>query len=365
MITFAYPRLLYLLLIIPAVVLIFIWARMSRRRRLRKFGNPETLRGLMPEVSLYMPWVKLCFAVAIIATLVIVLARPRAAATIENDGAETVTERGVEVMICLDVSNSMLASSTDDEGGVSRLQRAKFILEKLIDKMRNDKVGLIVFAGDAYTQLPITSDFISAKMFVNSITTDMVPTQGTAIGTAIDMAMNAFTPADDMGKAIVVLTDGENFEDNAIDEAKRASQAGIQVDVIGLGSPKGARIPLPKGGYMADPETGGPVVTRLDEQTAMEIARAGDGVYVNGSSPTAVGVIDEKMDELQQSEFERKTFSPQSEQFPIVAWIALILLVADVFVVTRKISWLKQYRFFTRDASDNGSASDNRKGEKK
>lgn len=350
MITFAYPHLLYLLLLVPAAVLLFVWGRFRRRAKLRKFGRPEVIASLMPEVSKYMPWVKLCFSLLIITALVIILARPRATSTLEQDGAETTTERGIEVMICLDVSNSMLASSTDDEGGVSRLQRAKYILEKLIEKMRNDKVGLIVFAGDAYTQLPITSDFISAKMFVNSITTDMVPTQGTAIGTALDMAMNSFTPTDDMGKAIIVLTDGENFEDNAIEEAKRAAQAGIQVDVIGLGSPKGARIPI-KGSnqFMVDPMTGEQVVTRLDEATAQQIAQTGKGIYVNGSSTSAIQAVDTKMDELEQTEFERKSFSPQSEQFPIVAWIALILLVADVFVVTRKISWLKQYKFFTRE----------------
>lgn len=353
MITFAYPHLLYLLLIIPAVALLFIWARMRRRAKLRKFGNPDVIRELMPDVSLYMPWVKLCVSLLIIATLVIILARPRATATLEQDGAETKVERGIEVMICLDLSNSMLASSTDDEHGVSRLQRAKYILEKLIDKMSNDKVGLIVFAGDAYTQLPITSDFISAKMFINSLTTDLVPTQGTAIGAALDMAMNSFTPNDKMGKAIVVLTDGENFEDNAIEEAKRAAQAGIQVDVIGLGSVSGSRIPMKGGaGYMTDPLTGEQVVTRLDEETAKQIAHAGKGIYVNGASSSAVNAVDLKMDELEQSEFERKSFSPQSEQFPIVAWIALILLVADTFVVTRKISWLKQYKFFTRDNDD-------------
>lgn len=362
MITFAYPRLLYLLLIIPALVLIFVWARMSRRASLRKFGRLEVLQALMPDVSVYMPWVKLCFGLVIIAALVIILARPRAAATIEQDGAETTVERGIEVMICLDVSNSMLASSTDDEGGVSRLQRAKFILEKLIDKMSNDKVGLIVFAGDAYTQLPITSDYISARMFINSISTDMVPTQGTAIGAAIDMAMNAFTPSEDMGKAIVVLTDGENFEDDAIQEAKRASQAGIQVDVIGLGSSRGVRIPLKgRGGFMTDPLTGEQVVTRLDEQTAQQIARVGNGIYVNGASSSAVNAIDTKMDELQQNEFERRSFSPQSEQFPIVAWIALLLMLIEMFVVTRKISWLKQYKFFTREDDASSDTKDSEK----
>lgn len=349
MITFAYPHLLYLLLLIPATLGLFIWARVSRMKKLRRFGNPETLAPLMPDVSSYMPWVKLTLSLLITAILVIILARPRATGGIDDDSAETETQRGIEVMICMDVSNSMLASSTDDEAGVSRLQRAKFLLEKLIDKMHNDKVGLIVFAGDAYTQLPITSDYISAKMFINNISTDMVPTQGTAIGAALDMAMNSFTPNEQMGKAIIVITDGENFEDNAVEEAKRAANAGIQVDVVGLGSGRGVRIPVGRNNYMINPATGEEVLTKLDEATASEIAKAGKGIYVNGATSSAVNEINDKMDELEQGEFSRKTFSPQSEQFPVFAWIALILLIIDSVTVTRKISWLKKYRFFSNE----------------
>lgn len=349
MITFAYPHLLYLLLLIPAALGLFIWARISRLRKLRRFGNPETLAPLMPEVSRYMPCVKLVFSLLIIGILVIILARPRATGGLDEDSADTETTRGIEVMVCLDVSNSMLASSTDDEAGIGRLQRAKFILEKLIDKMHNDKVGLIVFAGDAYTQLPITSDYISAKMFINNISTDMVPTQGTAIGAAIDMAMNSFTPDDKMGKAIIVITDGENFEDNAVEEAGRAANAGIQVDVIGLGSGRGVRIPIGRNNYMINPSTGEEVLTKLDDATASEIAKAGKGIFINGAASSAVNDIDKKMDELEQGEFSRKTFSPQSEQFPVFAWIALLLLVTDTIVVTRKISWLKKYRFFSKE----------------
>lgn len=284
-----------------------------------------------------------------IASLVIMIARPRATGGLAPDTSETKTSRGIEVMICLDVSNSMLASTTDNDGGISRLQRAKHILEKLIDKMTDDKVGLIVFAGDAYTQLPITSDYISAKMFLNSITTDMVPTQGTAIGSALEMAMNSFTPNDEMGKAIIVITDGENFEDNAVEAAKRAASAGVQVDVIGLGTTRGARIPVGKGNYMINPMTGEDVVTKLDEATASQIAKAGDGVYVNGGTNSAIDAVDKKMDELSKGEFERKSFSPQSEQFPIFAFISLILLMIYSLTVTRKISWLKKYRFFTKE----------------
>ncbi len=156
-----------------------------------------------------------------------------------------------------------------------------------------------------------------------------------------------------MGKAIIVITDGENFEDNAVDAAKRAADTGIQVDVIGLGTAKGARIPLGNGHYMINPMTGEEVVTRHDEATASQIASAGKGIYVNGASNSAINAIDSKMDELTQGEFERKSFSPQSEQFPIVAFIALILLLIDSITVTRKISWLKKYRFFTKEEGGN------------
>lgn len=349
MISFAYPHLLYLLLLLPAVVGLFLLARYSRRRKLMRYGRPEVIESLMPEVSKYMPWVKMIISLLAIASLVIMIARPRATGGLAPDTSETKTFRGIEVMICLDVSNSMLASTTDNDGGISRLQRAKHILEKLIDKMTDDKVGLIVFAGDAYTQLPITSDYISAKMFLNSITTDMVPTQGTAIGSALEMAMNSFTPNDEMGKAIIVITDGENFEDNAVEAAKRATSAGVQVDVIGLGTTRGARIPVGKGNYMINPMTGEDVVTKLDEATASQIAKAGDGVYVNGGTNSAIDAVDKKMDELSKGEFERKSFSPQSEQFPIFAFISLILLVIYSLTVTRKISWLKKYRFFTKE----------------
>ncbi len=165
--------------------------------------------------------------------------------------------------------------------------------------------------------------------------------------------MNSFTPNDDMGKAIVVITDGENFEDNAVEAAKRAASAGVQVDVVGLGTSHGARIPIGKGQYMINPMTGEEVITKHDEETATQIAKAGNGIYVNGGSNSAINAIDEKMDELEQCDFERKSFSPQSEQFPIFAFISLILLVIYSVTVTRKISWLKRYRFFTKEEGGN------------
>ena len=348
MISFAYPQLLYLLLLIPAFAGLFWWSRHKRSRKLRRYGRQDVIAQLMPEASRYMPWVKLSLSLVVIAFLVIMIARPRATATLEESARETEESRGIEIMICLDVSNSMLASSTDDPMGISRLDRAKHLLERLIKSMRDDKVGLIVFAGDAYTQLPITADRISAQMFVNGVSTGMVPTQGTAIGAAIDMAIESFTPDEKTGKAIVIITDGENFEDDAVKAAKDAASAGIQVDVIGLGTSKGALIVLNRktNEYMKDYE-GNQVVTRLNEQEAQKIADAGKGIYVSGNSSSAVDDLDTKLDTLAKSDFIRTTFSPQAEQFPIFAWLALIFMIMEAVTVTRKISWLKKVSFFS------------------
>lgn len=356
MISFAYPYLLYLLLLVPAAAALFQWSRVVRRRRLQRYGNPQVLAGLMPEASRYMPWVKMSLALVALALLVIALARPRATSTLEESARETEQTRGIEIMICLDVSNSMLASSTDDPGGLARLDRAKHLLERLIKSMRDDKVGLIVFAGDAYTQLPITADRISAQMFVNGVSTGMVPTQGTAIGAAIDMALESFTPDDKTGKAIVILTDGENFEDDAVESAKRAASAGVQVDVIGLGTEKGAPIILNRSTneYMTD-RAGNKVVTALNTQEAQRIASAGKGVYLSGNSNSCVDDLDTKLDTLAKSDFMRTTLSPRAEQFPVFAWLALIFLIIEALTVTRKISWLKKFTFFSSNPFKNGS----------
>jgi Ca-activated chloride channel family protein len=243
----------------------------------------------------------------------------------------------------------MLASSNDDPNGISRLDRAKYLLEKLIDKLSNDKIGLIVFAGEAYTQLPITSDFVSAKMFLNSINTEMVPTQGTAIGSAISMANNSFTPDETTQKAIIVITDGENHEDDAVEIAKSAAEQGVQIDVIGLGSGKGAPIPInaKKGLYLKD-STGKPVTTYLNENMAKEIAKAGNGIYISGNSSSAVSDIDAQLETLEKSDLERVVYSSSAEQFPVFAWIALIFLIIDIFILDSKNALLKKINFFSK-----------------
>ena len=351
MLSFANPKLLYLLLTIPVIAAIYFQSRVSRRKRLRRFGQIKVVRAMMPDASRYMGWIKLTIECLALAFIIIALARPYTTSADASAKEEETVSRGIEVMICVDVSNSMLASSTDDPRGVSRLQRAKFILEKLIDKMNDDKVGLIVFAGDAYTQLPITSDYISAKMFLNGINTDMVPTQGTAIGAAIDMAINSFTPDSEFRKAIIVITDGENFEDNAVEEARRAASAGIQVDVIGIGGCKGSPIPMNGGEYLKD-QQGKVVMTALNESMAKEIAQAGDGIYLSGGSSSVVGDLDSHLDKLGKTEFKRRTASSAAnELFPIAAILAILMLMIDGMLPYCKISWLRDINFFTKQSS--------------
>ena len=349
MINFANPQLLYLLLIVPVIAGLYFLGRSARRRKLKKFGKLNIIQNLMPDASRYMPGVKIIIELLAVVFIIIAIARPYA--TNSDFGAkEEETSAGIEVMICFDLSNSMLASSTDDPKGISRLQRAKFILEKLLDKLGNDKVGLIVFAGDAYTQLPITSDFISAIMFINNLNTDAVPTQGTAIGAALNMAINSFTPDSDFQKAIILITDAENFEDNAMEEAKRAADAGIQVDVIGLGTVKGNPIPVNATGteFMTDYE-GNQVKTALNEQLADEIAKTGNGIYVWGGDRNVVDQLSDQLDRLSKTEFKRSAApSAASELFPVAIVIALCLLLIDMLLPYAKIEWLTKFTFFSK-----------------
>ena len=318
--SFAYPHLLYLLFLLPVIFGLWWWARLARKAKLRRYGNPAHLSRLMPEASRYVPAVKISLELLALAALIVAIARPRA-----GQKEEVENTSGIEVMIAFDVSRSMLASSTDDPQGVSRLQRAKYILNRLIDKLDNDKVGLIVFAGEAYTQLPITTDFLSARMYLDEISTEMVPTQGTAVGAAIDMAINSFSPDPEINKAIIVITDGENHEGNAVEMAEYAKSQGIEVDVIGVGSLKGAPIPVNprKGEFLKD-------------------------AYSTGWGNKAVDQLIESLDQIKKSDLKHVSYKASAEQFPVFASIALLLLVIDACILPRKIGWLKKFTFFSK-----------------
>ena len=344
MFDFANPYLLYLLWLVPVFAFVYWACRRSRRRRLRKFGNPEVIAHLMPEASKYKPAIKITLRLIALAAIIFVLARPRAG---EKEHDETVA--GIEVMIAFDVSNSMLASSTDDPNGTSRLDRARLMLEKMLGRLTNDKVGLVIFAGSAKVQFPMTTDFYTAKMYLNELNPSMMTYQGTSIAEAIGMAMNGFSPDENVHKAIILITDSEDHEGDAIEAAKATAEKGIQVDVVGLGSAKGAPIPLPgsNGGYFTDNQ-GQMVLTTLNEKLASEIAQAGGGIFVNGASSDALDRLVDQLETLQKSEFKHVTYSAGAEQFPLFAWIALAFLILDIFVLDRKNNLLKKVNFFTK-----------------
>lgn len=343
MFSFANPGYLYLLLLLPVVAMLHAGARLARKRKLVRFGRAQVVGELMPEVSPYKTWIKLALELLLLAIVIVVLARPRA-------GASKTTTRvhGIEVMVAVDVSNSMNATSTGNPQDISRLQRSKLILQKLIDRMSGDKMGLIVFAGNAYMQMPLTGDASSAKLFLNGINTNMVPTQGTAIGAAIDLACRSFSSSKKSQKAIIVITDGENFEDDAVGAAQQAQENGIQVDVMGVGSTQGAPIPMEDGSYLTN-DAGEVVTTALNEKMGQEIARAGKGAYVSGNASDAVETLYDTLDKLAKSDLATISYTQHDEQFPVFAWIALVLVVALIVLIERKNPWLQRYNFFTKD----------------
>ncbi len=346
MFSFAYPSLLLLLLLVPAFVCLYAWARYARSRNLKKFGRPRVLASLMPETSPYKPPIKITLQMLALTLVIIALARPWGGVKDEK----TVKE-GIEVVIAVDASNSMLASSTGDEKGIDRMRTAKLILEKLINRLDNDRVGLIIYAGDAYTLIPVTSDYVSAKMFLNSIDPSQLTNQGTNITAAIDMATKSFSEDKKIGKAIILITDAEDLEDqqSVMDAAKAAARNGIQLDVVGLGSVTPVPIPLKGGGYLINPETGEPVRTALNEDLATEIASAGKGIYVNASNNDALNELDKQLDTVKKTALESSFSAVHDELFAIFVWFALGLLIADIFVLDRKIGWLDKITFFKKE----------------
>ncbi|MDR0811108.1 MAG: VWA domain-containing protein [Paludibacter sp.] len=328
MFRFEHTEFLFLLLLVPLLIGIFIYAQTRRKRSLRQFGNPDLLAELMPNVSHLRPQIKFYLQIAVILLIIIVLAQPQFGSKVEKE-----KRKGIEVMIALDVSNSMLAQDVVP----NRLEKAKQTLSKLIDDMNKDRVGLVVFAGDAYIQLPITADYVSAKMFLSSITPKLVPRQGTAIGSAIDLCIKSFGEKSDKGRAIILLTDGENHEDDAIGAAKLARENGIAVHVIGMGTAEGAPLQIQGTMSFLKDKDGNVVVSHLNEEMCQDIAKAGDGVYVRADNTNnAYKIVSKELDKIAKSEIETETFSDFNEQYQSFAWLALIVLVLEFFIFDRK-----------------------------
>lgn len=339
MFRFAHPEYLYLLFILPLLLVFYIYALTWKKRALRKYGSPALLRTLMPEASLKRQYLKFWLLLGAICVMIFVIAGPQF-----DSKLETVKRQGVEIMICLDVSNSMLA----EDVAPNRLEKSKQTLSRLTDGFVNDKVGLIVFAGDAFTQIPITSDYISARMFLPSIHPSMVSSQGTAIGAAINLALRSFTPNETTEKTIILITDGENHEDDAIGAATKAAEKGIKVNIVGMGQTQGAPIPVGMGNNFLKDRDGQVVITRLNEQMCQEIAAAGKGIYVRADNTnSALKALQNEIEKMNKSEVDSHVYSEYDEQFQTLAWIVLFLLIAEFFTLDRKNRIFRKVKLFS------------------
>ena len=339
MFRFESPIYLYLLLLIPALVVIRYLCSRNKMRKLKRFGDPELLKDMMQDVSKYRPTVKFWLLLAALSALILAMARPQMGSRISSE-----KRQGVEVIICMDISNSMLAEDVVP----SRLEKSKLLVENMVDKFVNDKVGLIVFAGDAFVQLPITADYVSAKMFLQNISPSLIASQGTDIATAINMAMVSFTQDEKAGKAIIVITDGEDHEGYALEAAKAAKDKGVKVFMLGVGSANGAPIKMRDGSYLKD-KTGETVITRLNEEMCKQIAEAGSGTYIHvDNTSEAQERLDIEIGKMQKGDISTVVYSEYDEQFQALALIALLLLIIEVCVLERKNPLLKNVKLFNK-----------------
>ena len=338
MFRFADPIYLYLLAVIPVLAVIRFLTYRNQKKRLRKFGDPKLLRELMPDVSRFRPAVKFWILQGALALLIVMLARPQFGTKINNE-----QRVGIETIIAMDISNSMMAEDITP----SRLDRSKMMVENLVDHFTNDKIGLIVFAGDAFVQLPITSDYVSAKMFLSSIDPSMMATQGTDIARAIDMATHSFTQEEGIGKAIIVITDGEDHEGGALEAAKAAKDAGMRVYVLGVGSTKGSPIPIPGSNDFMKDNTGNTVMSALNEDMCRQVAQAGGGAYIHVENNSAAqDQLDKELDKLAKKETTSTVYSEFDEQFQAVAILALLLLILEICIFDRRNPLLKRLSLF-------------------
>jgi len=329
------------LLIIPLLTFFFIWSRIARKRSLRKFGHEGILQQLMPFSSKNRPRIKFFIFMLALTFFIAGIARPQFGSKLKK-----VKREGVELIIALDVSNSMMAEDIQP----NRLERAKRAISRLVDRLSDDKIGLIVFAGDAYTQLPITSDYNSAKLFLNSVNTQIVPKQGTAIGTAINRGIRSFTPGGEANKAIIVITDGENHEDDAIKAAEAALDEGIIVHTIGMGLPSGSPIPVLRSGrtdYLKDRD-GNVVITKLNEQMMEQIAAAGSGIYVRANNAqVGLNSLFDEINKMEKQEMDTRVYSEYNDQFQYFFAVGLFLLLLEFVILERKNKYFINVKLFS------------------
>lgn len=343
MIQFAHKEVLWFLLAAGLMLIGYLVYLRHRRKSLERLGDSWLLDTLMPDASRRAHHWK--FILVFLGSLLLIIAAsgPRVGSRLEE-----VEQKGREIIIALDVSNSMLA----EDIAPSRLERSKQMINRMVDRMSNDKIGLIVFAGDAYTQIPITDDYLSVKMFLSGAGPDMVSKQGTAIGSAIKLAVRSFstdggevaTGGSVPSQAIVVITDGENHEDDAVGEATKAAEKGIRIYTVGLGDPNGVPVPVSPGSSATRRDSEGQVVvSKLNEKLLVEVARAGNGAYIAGDRINSL--IDE-LEHLQRTELKSRIFAEFAERFQYFAGFALLFLVVEFFIRSRKNPLLKRFNLF-------------------
>lgn len=337
---FANPEFLYLLTAVPVIIAVWLLNELRRRKALSRFGEPGLVRKLIPDMSVIRPPFKIILQVIALSFMSIMLARPQFGSRIEE-----VKRQGVEVIIALDVSNSMLASDIQP----NRLERAKQAISRLVESLDNDKIGLVVFAGNAYTQIPVTTDYISAKMFLSSISPEIAPRQGTSIASAIDLGMRSFSPGSSKSKALIIITDGENHEDDPVGKAKEAASEGIVIHTIGIGSSEGVPISMNINGrneFLKDQE-GNTVITKLDENILKEIAVTGNGMYVRASN-TNIGLdqIFNEIKQMKKEELEGTMYTEYNDQFQIFAGASLLFLLIDFMFMDRRNRRFSNLRLF-------------------
>ena len=329
MFRFANSYLLYLLLIVPLLVVLYGVVAIRRRHLLKKFGNLEIIRTLMPAYSPSRLKLKFTLYLLALVCVIVAAARPQLGSKLREERA-----KGVEMMLVVDISNSMLAEDFEP----NRLERTKYAINKLFEDLQQERVGLVVFAGEAFTQLPITCDYVSAKMFLNTITPNLIPTQGTAIGAALQTAITSFGATEsEAGRAIILITDGENHEDDAIAAAQKAQELGIQVFVVGIGKPEGSPIPKPGTNDYFKDRSGQVVVSRLNEEMCQQIAEAGNGIYVRcDNTNTAMRALQQGMEHIATAELESTVYADYNEQYQSFVLIALLLIAIEFFILSRK-----------------------------
>ena len=327
MILFAQYKYLLLLLLVPVILIAYAVKMRMRRKRLERFGDAALVEELMPSWSGAKGWLRTVLYSLAFFLFVIGLARPQIGAKLSEHEA-----KGAEIMICLDVSNSMLA----EDYSPNRLERAKLAISRIVDRLQEDRIGLIVFAGSSFVQLPITTDYVSAKMFLNSIDTGSVPIQGTAIGDAVLTAARSFSEQSEKSRAIIVITDGENHEDDPVDAARQVAEMGIKVYTIGVGSLRGQ--PIPKDGQLMKDSEGNIVVSRLDEGTLQQMAEAGNGAYVHaGNEEFGLNPIIDDIRKMEAEKFNSVVFEEYDEQYMYFFAAALALFVIEMLIGERRL----------------------------